>query len=101
MNFGAWEGQPWADIAPAELTAWTDDFSDYQAGGSGESVSQFMARVAAAMDARNPAQDTLWLTHAGVIRAATLIASGQREIQLASQWPAEAPAFGQWVTLGL
>lgn len=102
MHFGAWEGCAWADIAPTELAAWTDDFSSYAAGGNGESVAEFMARVASALDARttpSEAQDTLWLTHAGVIRAATLIASGRRHIQYASQWPAEAPAFGQWVTL--
>lgn len=99
MHFGTWEGRPWADIDPAELAAWTNDFSGYAAGGSGESVATFMARVAAVMDARDRAQDTLWLTHAGVIRAATLIVSGQRYIHHASQWPTSGPAFGQWVTL--
>ena len=101
MDFGAWEGQRWADIAPAELTAWTDDFNGYAAGGSGESVAAFMARVAAALDELDRTQDTLWLTHAGVIRAASLITSGRRHIHLASQWPTEAPAFGQWVTLAV
>ena len=99
MHFGTWEGQPWADIAPAELQAWTDDFGGYAAGGSGESVATFMARVAAALDARDRTQHTLWITHAGVIRAATLIANGQRHITRASQWPTSGPAFGQWVTL--
>ena len=99
MHFGAWEGQPWATIDPAELQAWTDDFNGYAAGGNGESVSTFMARVAAALDARDRAQNTLWITHAGVVRAATLIATGQRSILHASQWPKSGPAFGQWVTL--
>ena len=99
MNFGSWEGRPWADIAPAELHAWTDDFSGYAAGGSGESVTTFMARVAEALDARDRAKDTLWITHAGVIRAATLIASGQRLPHHANQWPTSGPAFGRWVTL--
>ncbi len=99
MHFGTWEGRRWADIAPAELQAWTDDFSGYAAGGSGESVATFMARVAAALDAQKPAENTLWITHAGVIRAATLIASGQRQLHRASQWPTSGPAFGQWVTL--
>ena len=99
MHFGTWEGRPWADIAPAELQAWTDDFSGYAAGGNGESVAAFMARVAAALDARDRAQDTLWITHAGVVRAATLIASGQRQVHHASEWPMSGPAFGQWVTL--
>ena len=99
MHFGSWEGRPWTDIAPAELQAWTDDFSGYAAGGSGESVATFMVRVAAALDARDPAENTLWITHAGVIRAAMLIASGQRQLHHASQWPTSGPAFGQWVTL--
>ncbi|MDO5102853.1 MAG: histidine phosphatase family protein [Lautropia sp.] len=45
MDFGQWEGKPWADIPPAELRAWTDDFADYRAGGTGESVRMFLARV--------------------------------------------------------
>lgn len=99
MNFGQWEGRAWADIDADELTAWTDDFAHYRAGGTGESVTQFMARVAAAFDELDPAQDTLWITHAGVIRAATLIASGIRQVKQASQWPMAAPAYGQWCKL--
>ena len=99
MDFGQWEGRPWADIPEAELTAWTDNFANYRAGGTGESVTQFMARVAAAWDALDPAKDTLWITHAGVIRAATLIAQGIRHISRADQWPVDAPAYGQWCKL--
>ena len=101
MNFGAWEGRPWADIARAELQAWTDDFASYRPGGSGESVNAFMARVAAAFDALPRTADTLWITHAGVIRAVQLIASGQRQLQRADQWPVAAPAYGQWCKLDL
>ncbi len=101
MDFGHWEGRGWADIDKAELDAWTDDFANYRAGTSGESVAQFMARVGAAFDALDRTQHTCWLTHAGVIRAATLLAQGQRPITSASQWPQSAPAFGQWVTLAL
>ena len=99
MNFGLWEGCAWADIAKAELDDWTDDFANYRAGQTGESVAQFMARVAAAFDELSPAQDTLWITHAGVIRAASLIASGTRSIARADQWPIAAPAYGQWCKL--
>lgn len=99
MDFGAWEGRAWADIDKAELKAWTDNFSAYRTGGTGESVAGFMARVTAAFDALNPALNACWLTHAGVIRASTLLAGGQRHITRASQWPPAAPAFGQWVTL--
>ncbi len=101
MNFGQWEGRPWADIPQAELQAWTDDFANYPAGQTGESVTQFMVRVAAAFDALDPTKDTLWVTHAGVIRAATLIAQGVRHITTADQWPIDAPAYGQWCKLEL
>ena len=96
MNFGQWEGRPWADIDVAELTAWTDDFANYRAGTTGESVMQFMARVASAFDELDPRRDSIWVTHAGVIRAATLIAQGIRHISRADQWPLNAPAYGQW-----
>ena len=99
MSFGQWEGRAWADIDPAELKAWTDNFANYRAGGTGESVTQFMARVAEAFDELDPQKDTLWVTHAGVIRAATLIAKGIRHIERADQWPAEAPSYGQWCKL--
>ena len=101
MSFGQWEGCPWADIDKAELTAWTDDFANYRAGDTGESVAQFMVRVASAFDELDPTQDTLWVTHAGVIRAATLIAQGIRHIHQADQWPTDAPAYGQWCKLTL
>ena len=105
MYFGQWEGRPWADIDPAELAAWTADFAHYRAGGtgesSGESVAQFMARVAVAFDELDPEKDTLWVTHAGVIRAATLMAQGTRHISRADEWPIDAPSYGQWCKLTL
>ena len=99
MNFGQWEGQAWADIDPTALSAWTADFASYRAGGTGESAGQFMTRVASAFDELDPAKDTVWITHAGVIRAATLIAQGIRHIDRADQWPLDAPAYGQWCKL--
>ena len=101
MDFGRWEGRAWQDIAPAELQAWTDDFAHYRAGQTGESVSAFMARVALAFDALPNHPDTLWITHAGVIRAAGLLAQGVRRLTQASQWPVDAPKYGQWRTLAL
>lgn len=110
MNFGRWEGRAWAAIAPAELQAWTDNFAHYKPGSVGdsdidrsvdvgESVSSFMARVASAFDELRQDADTLWITHAGVIRAASLIAGGTRQLDDAGQWPLAAPAYGQWCKL--
>ena len=99
MDFGAWEGQAWNAIPRIELDAWTADFGGYQTGGHGESTSGFLQRVGSAFDevnARANGNDLLWITHAGVIRAATLIAAGQRTLRNAGQWPAAAPGFGQW-----
>jgi alpha-ribazole phosphatase len=96
MNFGLWEGQRWDAIAPAELQQWTDHFAQHACGGA-ESVDEFMARVGAVWDeATAPGQDTVWLTHAGVIRAASLLAQGVRTLNHALQWPQQAPGFGQW-----
>jgi alpha-ribazole phosphatase len=99
MDFGAWEGLAWDAVPRAELDAWTRSFASWRCGGA-ENVQTFMARVAAVWDEtveRN--QPTVWITHAGVIRAATLLARGQRQIEQADQWPREAPAWGQWQTL--
>lgn len=99
MNFGAWEGQRWDAIARAELDAWTDAFATWACGGA-ECVQDFMARVGAAWDETlAQAQPTVWITHAGVIRAALLLAQGQRQINRADQWPIEAPAWGCWTTV--
>ncbi len=99
MHFGNWEGRAWRDLPKAELDAWTADFGSYTAGQSGESVTQFMARVAAVFDELSHDRDTLWITHAGVIRAAELLAAGVRNVAQASQWPTNAPTYGQWCTL--
>jgi alpha-ribazole phosphatase len=97
MDFGHWEGQRWDAIARAELDAWTEAFSTWRCGG-GETVQGFMARVAAVWgDTQAAAQPTVWITHAGVIRAATLLAQGIRHVERADQWPADVPGFGQWV----
>ena len=101
MNFGQWEGRAWSEIPCAELDAWTANFADYAVGHSGESVARFMNRVALLFDALPTTQDTLWVTHAGVIRAVQLLARGQRQVTKADQWPIEAPAYGQWCKLRL
>lgn len=101
MNFGHWEGQRWDAIPRTAYDAWTADFAGHRFGGH-ESVAEFMRRVTAAW--RELVQwpgSVLWVTHAGVIRAATLLSQGVHEVTQASQWPAEAPAFGGWCTLSL
>lgn len=101
MNFGTWEGRLWNAINRIQIDAWTADFAHHRPGGA-ESVQQFLARVAAAWHAHSAATVAqLWITHAGVIRAAHLLARGISSITRADEWPVEAPAFGQWTVLPL
>ena len=104
MGFGSWEGQRWDGIDKALLAAWTASFPTYSPGDSCETVNTVMTRVSAALeDARQVANspDVLWITHAGIIRAALLLAAGVRHVDRADQWPLHAPGHGQWRALDL
>ena len=97
MDFGCWEGVAWEDIRRAALDAWTRDFLHERFGGA-ENVAQVLQRVASAWrDARSQPSPVLWITHAGVIRAATLIRNGLPATVQARDWPQDAPAFGDWI----
>ena len=105
MNFGVWEGVPWQQIPKEAIDGWTEDFSQHRFGGQ-ESVAAVLQRVGAAWDSlraqhSRSGQGALWITHAGVARAVALCAQGRRSVQVASDWPREAPGFGAWCTLAL
>lgn len=101
MDFGAWEMRPWAAIARPAFDGWLANFADACPGG-GESVRAFMRRVGAAWDDAmhmplGPAGhngDVVWITHAGVLRAARLLHAGMRCPAQAADWPREAAPFG-------
>ena len=100
MNFGAWEGVPWQAIARSEFDAWMADFSDGRAGRTGESTRLFMHRVGVAWDAwRASGSDALWVTHAGVMRAVSLLQRGVRFPENAAEWPSHPIAFGEWLVV--
>jgi alpha-ribazole phosphatase len=100
MDLGDWEEQPWSAIDAAEFETWTRDFADTRAGGSGESTRQFMLRVGEAFDAwRAGGRDAVWITHAGVIRAAWLLRDGMRCVERSDQWPTRPIAFGECVNI--
>ena len=100
MDFGVWEGQPWDRIARADFDAWMNDFADTRAGMHGESTRLFMARVGEAWDAwRASGRDALWVTHAGVMRAVTLLQRGVRMPVDANEWPRQPIGFGEWLTV--
>lgn len=101
MDFGAWEGQTWEAIGRTAMDAWLADFVDARPGG-GESVRAFMARVGAAWDEWQAAGgDALWLTHAGVMRAALLLARGVRLPARADEWPRDTLPPGEVLQLSM
>ena len=101
MNFGCYEGQRWADIPAAAYETWTADFWQHRFGGA-ESLADVMARVASAWDDALLADHApVWVTHAGVIRVAGLLAQGVRRIDQAQDWPKDGTAFGQSLVLPL
>lgn len=100
LHFGAWEGRRWNDIGRADFDAWLADFADARPGGDGEPVRALMARVAAAWDEwRASGADAVWVTHAGVMRAALLLSRGQRLLRQASDWPADELPFGEAICI--
>lgn len=101
LDFGCHEGQHWDQIERSALDAWTADFWQHRFGGA-QSVSELMQRVASAWDAAvERRQACVWVTHAGVIRAATLLAQGVRRVDDAARWPKVGVAFGQCQLLPL
>ncbi len=70
MDFGAWEGRPWAELPKSELDAWANDFMHARPHG-GETVSMLRGRVDAALaDWSGRAERIAVVTHSGVIKAA-------------------------------
>ncbi len=108
MDFGRFELARWDQIDMAEFDAWTADFNTYRFGGQ-ESVGEMLARVGAALRlaawprdaAAGAPADRVWVTHAGVIRAARLLHACPHAQPTAMEWPREAPDFGGWTRLDL
>lgn len=106
MDFGRFELSRWDAIDRVEFDAWTENFHSHRFGGR-ESVAELLARVAQALRdqlqhhscAATPgsgSSDLVWFTHAGVIRAASLLHARPDARPLATEWPVQAPGFGGW-----
>jgi alpha-ribazole phosphatase len=89
VDFGAWDGLRWADIAWSQVQAWEDDLLHHAPGG-GESLAQLMQRVLAFVS--ECAGPRVLLTHGGWINALLHSTSAQKRIDAAS-WP-RAPRHG-------
>lgn len=101
MDFGSWEGWRWDLIPKDAIDQWTAHFAAHRFGGR-ESVEELMDRVAGVWrDTAASGQPTLWITHAGVIRAAMLLSRGIMAVTHSDQWPREAPGFGRSVCVVL
>lgn len=85
LDFGQWDGKPWADIAWAEVQAWQADLLHHAPGG-GESLHALAARVQAfVQDQREGA--CLLVSHGGWINALLHVPPGLTWLA-ASAWPA-------------
>ena len=89
MDFGRWEMVPWSEVPRAELGEWADDFMGARPHG-GESVQQLKDRVGEVL--HEISEDTLIVTHSGVIRAAAAITEHPEG------WDIDVN-FGCWVRL--
>ena len=98
MDFGEWELQPWDAVPRTAFDRWMADFGQHRFGGA-ESTQMVLDRVAAALEEqRTMANEALWITHAGVIRAVQYLAEhGQRPISQVEQWPQQAPSTGGYI----
>lgn len=88
MDFGAWDGRPWADIPWSEVQAWEADLLHHRPGG-GESLAQLAARVQSWLQAGD-GQPRLAVTHGGWINAWLHLKPGSPAPD-AARWPAAPP----------
>lgn len=67
MDFGEWEGKPWAEIPVAEVDAWAKDTANYTVPG-GESYREVESRCAEFLLTLASDKVHVIVTHAGVIK---------------------------------
>jgi alpha-ribazole phosphatase len=77
LDFGRWQGLPWASVPQEELDAWMADFVSVPAGG-GECFLDLVARATDLLAALRASgkSEVLAVTHAGFIKAALVHALG-------------------------
>ena len=99
LDFGAWEGRPWAEIAVGEIDDWVRDFPACRLGG-GESVSALIERCHPVIAPRERVSThRIVVGHAGWISAALWLHLKGSETPQASSWPA-AVGYGRRITIG-
>lgn len=93
LDFGAWEGQTWAELDSPAARYWGDHWQSAAPPG-GESLPALLARLRAFLAELNGA-DALLITHAGPIRALHHLLLGE-PLERAFQRPV---GFGQHLVL--
>ena len=89
IDFGNWDGQPWAQIPKQQIDDWCANFADFAPKG-GESLQQLFERIENwinEMARQNSSQPILVVGHAGWINAASMIVAGQEVPKIAGEWP--------------
>jgi len=97
LDFGAWDGRPWSDIAWSEVHAWQDDLLRHAPGG-GESLAALAARVRSFL-AEPTLGARLVVTHGGWLNAWLHVPAGATAVA-AGAWP-PAPRHGSLVRGGV
>jgi alpha-ribazole phosphatase len=88
LDFGAWDGKHWADIAKAEIDVWVADFAAY-APGHGEPLLALLARVAGLQT-----EAPFAVSHGGWMLARRWLDEHGNQPPAASAWPAP-PAYSE------
>jgi alpha-ribazole phosphatase len=99
MDFGAWDGLTWPQIAHAEVDAWCGDFAHHAPGG-GESLHAMLGRVAHSLVdlSAKPPSPVLIIAHAGWVLSARWVTQNVAVPAQPSLWPA-APRYGECCVL--
>lgn len=93
VDFGAWDGRPWADIPRQAVDTWCADFV-HHAPGDGESVAALLRRVRDF----DPGPARVIVTHGGWLSAVAWLQSNDAAAPASASWPG-APRHGSCTLL--
>jgi alpha-ribazole phosphatase len=89
LDFGSWEGRPWAEIGQSEVDNWIADFVN-RAPGGGESLATLLERAGS----WRPQGGSLVISHGGWMLARRWRTEQGQVLPTASNWP-KPPGYGQ------
>ncbi len=89
IDFGAWDGRPWADIPKAEIDAWVADFASFAPAG-GEPLTALLER------ASSWSGGPLVVSHGGWMLARQWTREHPASPPRADRWPAPPDYSERW-----